>query len=302
MKCIAARQAAGRILTFHNPMRYQETPTMRHPRAFTLIELLVVISIIVLLIAILLPVLSKSRASARLALCATNLQQLGVANISYSVDNDGYVMKTHERHGNAYAFDIRKKQDDPSQPNAWAIKGIEPYIRSFSGPFVALEGAGIALCPDVDKKLMDKFYSIRNSGHDFIEIQYGYFGGVDQIQKTAPWAVKYGAEDLLMKSIYESSESNRVWMSDILYRDASDKNKPLGAWRYNHGENGWAFNEYDWMPNQPGPVPLFTGINQLYGDGSVKWKPQNAFENVDQMLRPNYYRGPSLGASDVAYF
>jgi prepilin-type N-terminal cleavage/methylation domain-containing protein len=58
-------------------------------RAFTLIELLVVVSIIALLIAILLPALSKARESAKTAVCQANLRSLGQAQHAYTVDNDG---------------------------------------------------------------------------------------------------------------------------------------------------------------------------------------------------------------------
>jgi prepilin-type N-terminal cleavage/methylation domain-containing protein len=58
----------------------------RPSRAFTLIELLVVIMIIVLLIGLLLPAIGKARASARLAVCFSHLEQLGVATHSYASD------------------------------------------------------------------------------------------------------------------------------------------------------------------------------------------------------------------------
>lgn len=56
-------------------------------RGFTLIELLVVISIIALLIAILLPALSKAKESARITQCAASLQQQGVATFAYANDS-----------------------------------------------------------------------------------------------------------------------------------------------------------------------------------------------------------------------
>lgn len=55
--------------------------------AFTLIELLVVISIISLLIAILLPTLSKARDAARKVTCLSQVRQAGIGTLLYTVDN-----------------------------------------------------------------------------------------------------------------------------------------------------------------------------------------------------------------------
>ena len=62
----------------------------RHASAFTLIELLVVIGIISILIAVLLPALSKARYEAKNVACKSNLRQIALGVLMYANDNKGY--------------------------------------------------------------------------------------------------------------------------------------------------------------------------------------------------------------------
>ena len=62
---------------------------MRKPKAFTLIELLVVISVVVLLMALLLPALQKARRQAKTTFCQVNLHQWGIAFSMYTNDHNG---------------------------------------------------------------------------------------------------------------------------------------------------------------------------------------------------------------------
>ena len=62
---------------------------MKKTRGFTLIELLVVIAIIALLMAILMPALSRAREQGKRAVCLNNLKQLTLAWMMYADDHAG---------------------------------------------------------------------------------------------------------------------------------------------------------------------------------------------------------------------
>src|SRR5271154_6665991 len=69
--------------------QYMNLPIATKSKAFTLIELLVVVAIIALLVAILIPSLSKARDRARTVRCGANLRQWGIAAWNYSAANNG---------------------------------------------------------------------------------------------------------------------------------------------------------------------------------------------------------------------
>jgi len=68
-------------------------------RAFTLIEVLVVVSVIALLVAILLPSLSRARRAAQRTMCLNNIKGLETAHWLYMTSNDGFLIRVGLMHG-----------------------------------------------------------------------------------------------------------------------------------------------------------------------------------------------------------
>lgn len=92
---------------------------MRRNKAFTLIELLVVIAIIALLLAILMPALSKVKDQARQVGCAANLRQWNLVFNNYINDNDGKFYSGTNDLGYWWLHQLELKQQDWKSNKTW---------------------------------------------------------------------------------------------------------------------------------------------------------------------------------------
>ena len=99
--------------------------------AFTLIELLVVISILVLLMALLLPALQRVRKQARAVVCQANLRQWATTVALYTEDSEGYLPKGRVDYGLYFLLGPGVNSNDPNAPES---------MQSF-------DTKGIACCP-----------------------------------------------------------------------------------------------------------------------------------------------------------
>ncbi len=106
--------------------------------AFTLVELLIVISIIAILAAILFPVFSRARESARRASCQSNLKQIGLAAMQYTSDYDDCMPPA-----------VFVPGMNPGTPNARTyVDLLQPYVANLQ----------IFVCPSLSKPAFDAVY------------------------------------------------------------------------------------------------------------------------------------------------
>src|SRR5688500_13688299 len=125
------------------------SPTKTTRRGFTLIELLIVISIIALLAAILFPVFSRARESARRASCQSNLKQIGLGIMQYTQDFDEMMPRS--------CFSTASNQcSETSIENVqWKwMDAIYPYVKSEQ----------LFMCPSALRGSIHGFTSTKFSG------------------------------------------------------------------------------------------------------------------------------------------
>ena len=166
--------------------------------AFTLIELLVVIAIIAVLMAILLPSLSRAREQGKRAVCLNSLRQLGLAWNVYADDNDDKIVNgdtgEYSIHQNETSWVLRDwdTTDMDVKRNAILDGALFPYcsdLKLYKCPsgkqgelrtyavVDAMNCRGWTHLPDMQGAVMYKRrMDIRNPGQRFVFVDDGGAG------------------------------------------------------------------------------------------------------------------------------
>jgi prepilin-type N-terminal cleavage/methylation domain-containing protein len=159
-------------------------------RAFTLVELLTVIAVISVLAALLLPVFSRARESARRVTCISNLKQLSGAFMLYISDSDETLPNAADgpagfNRTGGWVYFNRFPANQTGQPPAYEANrgGLYPYLKS----------AQVYVCPsDSEGRQSGNSYAANSclfNGSVFNDADRGFKTGrqLASFDNTASW-------------------------------------------------------------------------------------------------------------------
>lgn len=202
-------------------MRPRNLDRFSHRRAFTLIEVLVVVATIGLLVAILVPSLSRAREQARRAACASNQKQLMAAVHMYASKYGGYVPFSVPYFNASLTWIVWQEF---YRPYGWVHLGLLYGDRQITDPKVFY-------CPS-----NNQFPHVYPEGWR----RFSAGGGIEQKSTGYIYAIA-GQIDRYRKGERTNvrlDDLNREALSSCIFLGKVDKRQPARLWPHKGGVNG----------------------------------------------------------------
>ena len=251
-------------------MMIPDQPLATKRSAFTLIELLVVIAVIALLMAVLLPSLRAARERAKRTVCAANLQQIGRGIMAYATEHDrlpvpglsgsiSTVLWLPLVHDFVYQSTAANAIGEPKR--RWNVMNLG-YLHQTQ----TIESAEVFYCPTQPKGQRYQDHAERytwsfdsniqsSNGHigHMLEVSYSYTPQGRRREELSMGDYAYQASFKL------STLNNRA---------------PLALDRVTYSDHSPRLDVHR------GPGGRVGGLNILYGDGSVRFRPTQEDEKA----------------------
>jgi prepilin-type N-terminal cleavage/methylation domain-containing protein len=210
--------------------------------AFTLIELLVVIAIIAILAALLLPALASAKEKSKRARCVSNLRQVAIGAIGYSIDNRDYVLQARDEPGSAPPLYVQVCLNPPDAASAAA-----------AGLIIQTNGSSVWTCPNRPG------FPLYEQDYPQYDIGYQYFGGITE------WLNPAGRFPSCSPVKVSSSKSSWALAADCVC-------KIDGGWGVPAGSANRDDIIYSNTPQHHGMNSMLpVGGNEVFIDGSARW-------------------------------
>lgn len=215
-------------------------------RGFTLIELLVVIAIIAILAAILFPVFSRARESARRASCLSNVKQIGIGVMMYTQDYDEKYPLSIQKNEQVVVIDGIPDASFSGDRAWYWYKMIYPYVKSVQ----------VFQCPSSSA---DNGITTGSYGANRAIMGYYSDAALSLASIEAP-ASSY----LIMDAGPYMIQSSRVATNPNSYWYLPGTSKPLGITASSLGMTSWRVHDFEVGRH-------FDGVNVIFADGHAKW-------------------------------
>ena len=262
---------------------------MTRTRAFTLVELLVVITVILVMLALLVPAMEKAIYQSELAVCAARLHAVGVGTISYAIDHRRYY---------------------PIRPAAM-IGTIEPYmiarrehdIRPIVGGHIDLKQLNDPLCVQVDLQGAKQ--------GSLIWASYNMWFG---------WGYEINPSESVMRRMgdrftYKNSSFNLLASDMDIRRNGFQGSHPdadglmslfsMQDEQFEPAQAATALGEVGtrswWIMTSQNPRRGLIDMNTLADDASVKRYPDLIYSDDPRMTRVPYRRNSDDVTADWIY-
>jgi prepilin-type processing-associated H-X9-DG protein len=225
-------------------------------QGISLIELLFAVTIIAILVALLFPALGIFREKARTLTCASNLRQIGMGLINYSVDNNGFY-----------------PPGDPTGSDNW------------TWGFHAWKYFGMTDGSFVPKVVSDRTFSDGKTGTVQPNINVFRCPSTAKDRKTVPSSLLLDPETGKLKDgvgyafSYGLNTTPLSWMYGFGFLADYDEVYPMRRTMIKHLGSTALVMEYGRNTCNPqvwfimaGLVPHNGGLNVLFHDGHIEWR------------------------------